>query len=75
MNPAKCYVITFKNKKEIEHDYDITNWQTFKKVKQIWTLRLVLIDNKLSFEAHVDMIAKKSIRMLIFLFRIGNRKY
>lgn len=71
MNTAKCYVITFtKNKKKIEYNYHISNSQPLKKVNQIRDLG-VLIDDKLSFKAHVDKIVKKSLNMLGFLFRIG----
>lgn len=72
LNIKKCSVISFtRNRNEINFKYNIAQ-QELNKVASVRDLGVVL-DSKLIFDTHIDLIVKKSFKMLGFLLRIGKR--
>ena len=68
LNDAKCYVISFKRRGQlIEHDYKLKG-STVRRVEEIMDLG-VLLDRKLEFGSHIEMICCKAYCMLAFIKR------
>lgn len=69
VNPSKCSVITFSNKKQsIRFDYSLLGAE-IGRVGQIKDLGVVL-DEQLSFKQHISYVVGKASSMLGFIFRV-----
>lgn len=70
LNVDKCAVIsTTHSLDKIEFSYKINN-EPLKRVSTKKDLGII-IDDKLSFNEHIDDISRKSYKMLGFIFRCG----
>jgi hypothetical protein len=70
LNTKKCNFISFTRKsKTIKFDYTL-NGETLARVTEVRDLGIVL-DNKLSFNQHIDSVTARAFRMLGFVLRTG----
>lgn len=75
VNIAKCKVITLTHKRNpISHDYYYEEGEKIDRVNEIRDLG-VIIDAKLSFTTHIELMKNKSKSMLSFVKRTCRQKF